>query len=153
VTEAIESARDEAARRVEAAGGDRLRVAFLYLRGQNVQQVGGRGSRADALIEAAGAVDVGTEMGVDEFEPLTAEALIEAAPDVLVVTTTGLESVGGVDGLVEMPAIAGTPAGRDRRVVAVDDQLLLGLGPRTGDALEQLVEGLHPNGPNGRTGD
>jgi iron complex transport system substrate-binding protein len=144
VTDAIDSARDEAARRVEAAGGDRLRAAFLYRRGQNVQQVGGRGSRADALIEAAGAVDVGTEIGIDEFEPLTAEALIEAAPDVLVVTTSGLESVGGIDGLVEMPAIAGTPAGRDRRVVAVDDQHLLGLGPRTGDALEQLVEGLDP---------
>jgi iron complex transport system substrate-binding protein len=144
VTAAIDSARDEAARRVEAAGGDRLRAAFLYLRGQNVQQVGGRGSGADALIEAAGAVDMGTEMGIDEFGPLTDEALIEAAPDVLVVTTTGLESVGGVDGLVEMPAIAGTPAGRDRRVVAVDDQLLLGLGPRTGDALAHLVDGLHP---------
>jgi ABC-type hemin transport system substrate-binding protein len=29
--------------------------------------------------------------------------------------------------------------------VAIDDQLLLGLGPRTGDALAQLVEGLHPD--------
>jgi heme transport system substrate-binding protein len=153
VTAAIDAARDEATRRVEAAGGDRLRAAFLYLRGQNVQQMGGRGSGADALIEAAGAADVGTEMGIDEFGPLTDEALIEAAPDVLVVTTTGLESVGGVDGLVEMPAVAGTPAGRDRRVVAIDDQLLLGLGPRTGDALAQLVDGLHPDHPNDRTGD
>jgi iron complex transport system substrate-binding protein len=150
VEAAIESARDDAERRVEAAGGDRPEAAFLYLRGQNVQQVGGAGSGADALIEAAGAIDVGTEMGVDEFQPLTEEALIEAAPDVLVVTTTGLESVGGVDRLVEMPAVAGTPAGRDRRVVAIDDQLLLGLGPRAGDALAQLVDELHPNG---RTGD
>jgi heme transport system substrate-binding protein len=145
VTSTIDSARDEAAQRIEAAGGERLKVAFLYLRGQNVQQVGGRGSGADALIDAAGAVDVGTEMGIDEFGPLTDEALIEAAPDVLLVTTTGLESVGGVDGLVEMPAVAGTPAGRDRRVVALDDQLLLGLGPRAGEALAQLVDELHPD--------
>jgi len=88
-------------------------------------------------------VDVGVELGVDEFQPLTDEALLEAAPDVLVVTTTGLESVGGVDGLVGIPAIAGTPAGRDRRVIALDDQLLLGLGPRAGEALQQLVDELH----------
>jgi len=147
VTAAIDDAAAEADARVEAAGGERPRVAFLYLRGDSVQQLGGRGSRADALIEAAGGVDVGVELGLDDFEPLTAEALVVAAPDVLLVTTTGLESVGGVDALVEIPAIAGTPAGRDRRVVALDDQLLLGLGPRTGDALDQLVTELHPPTP------
>jgi iron complex transport system substrate-binding protein len=141
------AAADEARRRVDGAGGEPLRAAFLYLRGTNVQQVGGRGSRVDALIDAAGAVDVGVELGIDEFQPLTDEALLAAAPDVLVVTTTGLESVGGVDGLVEMPAIAGTPAGRDRRVISLDDQLLLGLGPRAGDALGQLVDELHPPDP------
>lgn len=140
----IADATDQAASRVEAAGGSPLRAAFLYLRGTNVQQVGGRGSGVDALLEAAGVVDVGVELGIDEFQPLTDEALLEAAPDVLVVTTTGLESVGGIGGLVEIPAIAGTPAGRDRRVIALDDQLLLGLGPRAGDALAELVDQLHP---------
>ncbi|HEV7762964.1 MAG TPA: ABC transporter substrate-binding protein [Acidimicrobiales bacterium] len=141
----LATATDQATERVEAAGGEPLRAAFLYLRGTNVQQVGGRGSGVDALLEAAGVVDVGVELGVDEFQPLTDESLLEAAPDVLVVTTTGLESVGGIDGLVEVPAVAGTPAGRDRRVVALDDQLLLGLGPRAGDALQELVDQLHPD--------
>jgi iron complex transport system substrate-binding protein len=144
VGETIQTAADQARQRVEAAGGEPLRAAFLYLRGTNVQQIGGRGSGVDALLEAADAVDVGVEMGIDEFQPVTDESLIEAAPEVLVVTTTGLESVGGIDGLVEIPAVAGTPAGRDRRVVALDDQLLLGLGPRAGDALQQLVDELHP---------
>jgi iron complex transport system substrate-binding protein len=147
VTAAIEEASSSASALVSAAG-DRPRAVFLYLRGSNVQQVGGRGSGVDALLDAAGAVDVGVELGVDEFQPLTDEALVEAAPEVLVVTTSGLESVGGVDGLVALPAIAGTPAGRDRRVVAVDDQLLLGLGPRTGEALELLVAELHPGAPD-----
>ena len=152
VDAAIGTATDQAAERVEAAGGEPLRAAFLYLRGTNVQQVGGRGSGVDALLEAAGVVDVGVDLGVDEFQPLTDEALLEAAPDVLVVTTTGLESVGGVDGLVEIPAVAGTPAGRDRRVIALDDQLLLGLGPRAGDALAQLVDELHPSDDSSRAG-
>lgn len=140
----IQAATEEAERRAEAAGGEPPRVAFLYLRGGNLQQLGGRGSRVDALLEAAGAVDVGVELGIDEFQPVNGEALVRAAPDVLVVTTTGLESVGGVDGLVEMSAIAGTPAGQERRVIALDDQLLLGLGPRTPEALDRLVDELHP---------
>ena len=144
VDEVIGAAAAEAARRVEADGGSPPRAVFLYLRGTTVQQVGGRGSGVDALLAAGGAVDIGVELGIDDFEPLTDEALVEAAPEVLVVTTTGLESVGGVDGLVDLPAIRGTPAGRDRRVIALDDQLLLGLGPRAGDALAQLVDQLHP---------
>ena len=43
---------------------------------------------------------------------ITSEALVEAAPDVILMTTTGLESVGGIDGLLEIPGIAQTPAGR-----------------------------------------
>ena len=126
------------------AESSRPRVAFLYLRGENVQQLAGVGSGIDAIIEAAGGIDVGTELGVDEFQPLTAEALIEAAPDIVLVTTTGLESVGGIDGLVALPAISATPAGEHRRVVAYEDQLLLGLGPRTPEVLAALVADLHP---------
>jgi iron complex transport system substrate-binding protein len=52
----IATATDRAAERVaaaEAAGDEPRRAAFLYLRGTNVQQVGGRGSGVDALLEAA----------------------------------------------------------------------------------------------------
>jgi ABC-type hemin transport system substrate-binding protein len=47
--------------------------------------------------------------------------------------------------------VAGTPAGHERRVVALDDQLLLGLGPRAGDALAQLVDELYPTDGNDST--
>ena len=73
----------------------------------------------------------------------TAEALVEAAPDVLVVTTTGLASVGGIDGLLTIPGIARTPAGRAGRVIAREDQYLLGGGPRTGQLLLDLLAELH----------
>jgi iron complex transport system substrate-binding protein len=125
------------------------RVAFLYLRGTaGVYLIGGAGSGADALIEAAGAVDAGVESGLERpFTPITSEALIAAQPDVLLVMTGGLESVGGIDGLVELPGIAQTPAARDRRVIAVDDALLLSFGPRTGAVVAQLARGLGTAGP------
>jgi iron complex transport system substrate-binding protein len=120
------------------------KVAFLYLRGTQVQMIGGKGSGADAMIAAAGGTDVGTTLGITSFKTLTAEALVQAQPDVILVLTAGLDSVGGVDGLLRIPGIAQTPAGKNRRVVHYDDLLLLGLGPRTGAALRLLVRGLHP---------
>jgi iron complex transport system substrate-binding protein len=120
------------------------RVAFLYLRGSSTQMLMGRGSRADVLITAAGGVDAGSELGINGAAPITAESLVAAAPDVILVLTAGLQSVGGIDGLLSIPGIAQTPAGQERRVVDMDDQYLLGLGPRTGEALMDLVQALHP---------
>lgn len=116
------------------------KVAFLYLRGTAaVYLIGGKGSGADALIEAAGGTDVGAAAGLDPFVPLTPEALANLQPDVILVMTKGLESVGGVNGLLKLPGAAQTPAGLNRRVIAVDDTLLLSFGPRTG----ALIEALH----------
>jgi iron complex transport system substrate-binding protein len=132
------------ARREVATTSVKPRVAFLYLRGTQVQMIGGKGSGADAMIAAAGGQDVGAAAGIEGFKPFSAEALVAARPDVLLLLTAGLQSVGGVDGLLRLPGVAQTPAGQARRVVHYDDLLLLGLGPRTGRALRQLIRGLHP---------
>lgn len=124
--------------------GDRPAVAFLYLRGQaGVYLMGGPDAGTDAMIQAAGGVDAGTRLGLDRpFTPLTAEALVQAAPDVLLLTTTGLESVGGIDGLLEIRGISQTPAGAARRVVTVEDGLLFGFGTRTPEAVQLLADQL-----------
>lgn len=136
----IADARDEI-----PAGGRRPRVAFLYVRGSaSVYLLGGARSGASSLIEAAGGVDAGKESGLTkDFTPLTSEALAEAAPDVLLVMTKGLESVDGVDGLLKLPGVAETPAGQHRRVVAIDDGVLLNYGPRTDEVLRDLARRLH----------
>ncbi|WP_152176323.1 ABC transporter substrate-binding protein, partial [Mycobacterium tuberculosis] len=102
-----------------AAAADRARMLFLYVRGSaNVYYIFGEDSGADSLIDAVGGVDVAEEIGWEGMKPMTAEALVAAQPDVLVMMTDGLESVGGVDGLLErIPAIAETPAGAHRRVI------------------------------------
>jgi iron complex transport system substrate-binding protein len=124
------------------------RVAFLYFRGTaGVYLIGGPGSGADSMIVAAGGEDAGTAMGLDRaFTPITSESMVMAAPDVILMTTTGLESVGGVDGLVEIAGIAQTPAGRDRRVATVEDGLLYSFGARTPEAIETLVDQLYGTG-------
>ncbi|MFK4064290.1 hemin ABC transporter substrate-binding protein [Streptomyces sp. NPDC029674] len=123
----------------------RPRVAFLYLRGSaSVYLLGGRESGASSLLEAAGAVDAGKESGLrKDFTAITSEALAKAAPDAILVMSKGLASVDGVDGLLKVPGVAETPAGLDRRIVSIDDGVLLNYGPRTDRVLKSLVEQLY----------
>ena len=120
------------------------RVLFLYLRGGNsIYLVGGSGSGADSLLASIGAVDVGATPGSKPFTPLTAESLIALKPDVILVMTKGLDSVGGVSGLIELPGVAQTPAGKNSRIISVDDSLLLSFGARTPSLLTKLADALN----------
>jgi iron complex transport system substrate-binding protein len=138
----LDEGRDVAAAGV--ATGGRPLVLALYLRGGAVQLVFGRGSGIDAVVAASGGANAGSEMGIDDFAELSIEAMIEAAPEFLLVTTTGLESVGGLDGLAAIPGIAETPAGQAGDVLVFEDQFLYGLGPRTGELVAELAAQLHP---------
>ena len=120
----------------------RPRAMALYVRGTVAQLVLGESANTHWLIDAAGGVDVSSEMGVLDNAPISAEAILAAAPDVLVVPEAGLESVGGMDGLLEIGGLGQTPAGLHRQVLAYDDQLLLGNGPRTAQMLARLRDDL-----------
>ncbi len=132
----------ETARALREQASSTPRVLFIYARGSGTMSVAGSGTSAESMIELAGAENALT--GIDGFKPLTAEAVVNAEPDVLLLLDRGLDSVGGVDGLLEQPGVAMTPAGENRRVVAMDDLLLLGFGPRLGMAVRELTEKLHP---------
>ena len=115
------------------------RVVFLYLRGgSSIYLIGGKGSGADSLITAIGAQDVGAATLANPFNAMTSELIASLNPDVILVMSQGLQSVGGLKGLVELPGIAQTDAGKNKRVIAVDDSLLLSFGPRTPDLLSKL---------------
>ncbi|MFJ2716052.1 hemin ABC transporter substrate-binding protein [Streptomyces sp. NPDC087437] len=140
--------RIDAVREAIPAHADHPRVAFLYLRGSaSVYLIGGAKSGATSLIEAAGGIDAGAGSGLTkDFTAITTEALAKAAPDAILVMSKGLESVGGLDGLVKIPGIAQTPAGMERRVVSVEDGVLLNYGPRTDQVLRSIVDQLYAGG-------
>lgn len=126
------------------AQGKPLRIAFLYLRGPAITMLAGPGSGADALIKALGAEDAGTVSGLTQpFVPITSEALIAAAPDVFLMMTDGLESIGGPAGLEKIAGVAQTPAGRNQRVVDMADSVLLSFGPETGLVLKALADAIY----------
>jgi len=126
-------------------GDGRLRIAFLYVRGgSGIYYLFGGESGTGALVDALGGRDVATEIGWTGMRPVTDEGLIAMQPDLLLVMTKGLESAGGVDGLLEaQPAIAQTPAGENRRIVDMADSQILSFGPMTADVLEALAVAIY----------
>lgn len=123
----------------------RLRTVFLYARGASgTYYLFGEGSGADSLIDSLGLYDVAAEIGWKGSKPLTDEGILAAQPDVILMMTKGLESVGGVDALLErFPALAQTPAGQHRRIVDMADEEILGYGPLTAKVLNALAVAVY----------
>lgn len=135
-------AQEQLAARSAAAGGKPApRVLFVLSHSMAQVRVSGTGTAADAMIRLAGAQNALATF--EGYKPLTPEAAIAAAPDVILVTEQGLQAAGGTDGLLKAPGLAQTPAGRARRVVALEALLLLGFGPRLPQAVAALAQGLH----------
>jgi len=149
ITDEIQSVRDTIAANIPRDTERRLRMVFLYLRGANgIYYLFGDESGAGDLIEALGGIDVAGEIGWEGLRPMTDEALIQANPDLILVMSGGLESVGGVDELiVKKPAIGLTTAGQNKRFVDMADSVVLGFGPRTPAVLDALTRAVYAPTP------
>lgn len=117
-------------------------VAYIVPRGQQVFLTG-LDNPSNALIAAAGGTPVAKVLNLAKATPLTPEALIGAAPDVIVSTFTGVAQAGGEAAFLGIAGIAETPAAKNKRLLVFDDQLVQQFGPRTGEAIDQLVAALH----------
>lgn len=120
---------------------ERPKVVFLLGASRGLLAAG-QDTAADHMIALAGGVNA--IQGYAGYKPLSGEAVIAAKPDVILVTEHGLAQLGGVDRLLERPELAPTPAGRAKRVIALDALLVLGFGPRTPIGVRVLAEKLHP---------
>lgn len=135
---------DAARRPVLARAGAGPRVLFVLAHTPGQAMVSGQGTAADAMLQYAGARNA--VQGDEGYKPLAPEAVVAAAPDILLATEQGLAASGGVTGLLALPGVARTPAGSERRVLAIEASLLLGFGPRLPQALQLLDGGLRRQG-------
>lgn len=104
-------------------------------------QVAGRNTAAHAMLDYAGLVNAFTDEQASAFSgyrPMTAEALVSAAPEVIVTTTQGIEAAGGLDKFWSRPGLDLTPAYQRRALVALDALYLIGFGPRLPQAVAEL---------------
>ncbi len=142
--EALASELDTALKAVEQRTADittRKRVLFVLSAEGGKIQASGTGTAADGIIALAGAVNA-----IDEYsgyKALTEEAIIEAAPDVILMMDRGGDHSASNADLIGNPAIALTEAGRNHAIIRLDGAYLLGFGPRTAEAVSDLVDALY----------
>jgi len=134
----------DAAIALAATATTRPRVAFVYIASDDTILMFGESTVGGGLLEAAGALNVASELGIDGWVPLTPEALVAGDPDVIITASRGVKTVGGFEAFLELPGVAETRAAADRRVLVYEDLYILGLAPRAGQALWELVIDLHP---------
>lgn len=110
------------------------RVLFLYAHGPNDASIYGRGNGGDALLTLAGGRNIVNYAGTKK---LTSEGMVALNPDAIVMLNRGWEAVGGEEGLLKMPGVAQTNAGKNKRFYQVDDSIRW-IGPRLPEFAQKL---------------
>jgi iron complex transport system substrate-binding protein len=121
------------------------RVLFVLANTADSLMAAGRDTAAASIIALAGGV-LATD-SYTGYKPVTAEGAVASAPDVILLPSHGVDTMGGLEKAMKAPQIALTPAGRAGRVIVMETTYLLGFGPRAPRAASDLVRQLHPGLP------
>jgi len=116
-----------------------VRTLFVLAASNGRAIVGGANTSADTILTLAGAENVAKS--VQGFKPLADEALIEMAPEAIVIMNRGDES-RTYKKLKQLAGLRLTPAGKNERFIVMDGLYLLGFGPRTPQAAADLMDQL-----------
>ncbi len=121
-----------------------VRALFVLTQQEGRTVVAGAHTSAEDIFTLAGAVNAVT--GFDGYKPLSDEAAITAAPDVIVVMTRngGVGADNFADALASMRGLASTPAGKSKRIIEVDGSYMLQFGPRAAAAAIDLMHQFYP---------
>ena len=114
------------------------RVLFIMSHGGLTAMAAGQETAADAVIRAAGLQNA--MQGFTRYQPLSQEGVIASQPDLILVTTDGVKTLGGEDNIWLLPGLAQTPAAKHKQVMVVDDMALLGFGIHTP---QQIIDLRH----------
>jgi iron complex transport system substrate-binding protein len=112
------------------------KVLFLYARGTGVMMVAGKDTSMDAIIKLAGGKNAA--QGFSKFKPYTTEALVNANPDIILMFDFGYKSLGGINSILKMPGVMLTNAGKNKKIVEMNGELLINFSARLGEAISEL---------------
>jgi iron complex transport system substrate-binding protein len=125
-----------------AAVPERRRVLFVLSNQGGKLLASGTETAADGIIQMAGGENVISEF--TGYKQLADEAVITARPDLILMMNSRDRPNGEVDAeLLAHPAVAATPAGRNKAILHMDGAYLLGFGPRTAGAVRDLAVALY----------
>jgi iron complex transport system substrate-binding protein len=130
------------AQRAAESRAEGVRVLFVLSTKAGRILAAGSDTAANGILTLAGAENATS--GFSGYKILSDEAIIGAAPDVVLMMDRhgDGDSEASGDALFNHPALAQTPAGKNKRLVRMNGQLLLGFGPRTAEAVRDLSNRL-----------
>ena len=117
------------------------KVLCVYNRGASSVSAAGTHTFSE-ILPLAGATSAVT--GIEGYKPLNTEALMASNPDYILMFESGIQSIGGVDGVFKIAGVGQTTAGKKKQIIAMDGIKLSNFGPRLGEAVKELVAQLHP---------
>ncbi|WP_261842707.1 heme/hemin ABC transporter substrate-binding protein [Aliamphritea ceti] len=139
--EAVEASVAQAQTRLLAVDKP-VKVMFVLSNANGSAIIGGENTHADTIIRLAGGVNAAS--GFTGYKPMPNEAIAAAQPDVILMMTRGGNHEVNSD-ILTKPGFAMTPAATERRLVKMDGMLMLGFGPRIGEAVEGLIRAFYPD--------
>jgi iron complex transport system substrate-binding protein len=143
--EGLKAVAADIAKITEKNGGAKKKVLFVLSVSNGRLMAGGADTEAGAIIEMAGGVNAAPS--INGYKPLSDEAVIAAAPDVILSMSRGDHSITP-EQMFALPSMQTTPAAADKALVSMDGLLLLGFGPRTPDAARALAARIYPGAVN-----
>ncbi len=120
----------------------RPKVLFLFSHGGAQAVVAGSGTGADNMITLAGGTNIAAS--AKKYFPLNPEAAMRMAPDYILTTRGAVGQLGGPQAISKLKGLEASPAVTNKRIIVMSDELLLGFGPRLGEAALYLAQQLHP---------
>jgi len=118
------------------------KVLCVYNRGTSSVDIAGTRTFS-SILPYVGAESAIT--GVEGYKPLNTEALMASNPDYLLMFESGVQSLGGIDGVLKIGGVLQTTAGKKKQIIAMDGIKLSNFGPRFGEAVKELATQLHPD--------
>lgn len=97
----------------------------------------------DAIVRAAGAINVAAEKGLRGFPKISAEQVVEWRPDFIVRGATPAKAAEARKQLLDNPVIATTEAARNGRIITLDVRYLLSVSHHITRAVSELADALY----------
>ena len=101
----------------------------------------GRDTNADVVLREAGLRNA--LASEKSYRALSAEAVIRLAPEVIIVTSSTVASMGTLQAVKDSALLKHTPAVKNNRIVVMEDLLAQGFGLRLPQAVTQIRQGIN----------
>ena len=137
----VEGGFEDLKERISTLTGPEKKVLFVLSTSGGRIMAAGAETEANTIIELAGGENAAK--GFSGYKAMNDEAVIAAAPDVVLTISRGHLSSASSD-LFSLPALVGTPAAANNAHINMDGLFLVGFGPRTPEAATQLAQQLYP---------